>query len=38
MRSPIQAMQFTAMLFPSALYRGPSGHSVAGFFRHGMSV
>jgi hypothetical protein len=31
-------MQLTAMLFPNALYRGPSGQSAAAFFRHGMSV
>lgn len=26
------------MEFPSALYRGPSGHSAAGFPRHGIIV
>ena len=31
-------MTFTAMELPSALYRGPSGHSAAGFFFHGMRV
>jgi hypothetical protein len=37
-RSPIHSMQFTAMLLPSALYRGPSGQSLASRLRHGMSV
>jgi hypothetical protein len=36
--SPIHAMQLQAMLFPSALYRGPSGHSAAGLPRHGIAV
>jgi hypothetical protein len=38
MRSPIHSMQFTAMLFPSALYLGPSGQSPAAFLRQEISV
>lgn len=38
MRSPIQRTFGTAQLLPSALYLGPSGHSLAGFLRHGISV
>ena len=35
---PIHAMHGTAMLLPSALYLGPSGHSEGGFPRQGMAV
>jgi hypothetical protein len=38
MRSPIHSMQFTAMLFPNALYLDPSGQSSAAFLRQGISV
>ena len=38
MRSPIHSMQFTAILFPKALYLGPSGQSFAAFLRHGINV
>ena len=37
-RFPIQRMTGTAMLLPSALYRGPSGHWSADFFFHGIAV
>lgn len=36
--SPIHAMQLQAIEFPSALYRGPSGHWSAGLPRHGIAV
>lgn len=38
MRSPIHLAQGTAQELPSALYLLPSGHSSAGFPRHGMRV
>ena len=38
MRSPIQRMTFTAMLFPSALYRGPSQAGLASMRDEGVIV
>ena len=37
-RWPIHRTFGTAQLFPNARYLGPSGHSLAGFLRHGMAV
>lgn len=37
-RRAIQAATGIAQLFPNARYLGPSGHSLAGFLRHGIAV